>query len=71
MLKNATIETTTTYKLTTKDIEDLILNQAGLNRAEGVSIRFDVTETIADDYYPYTPAQLVGAIITVTAKATL
>jgi hypothetical protein len=70
---DATVETTTTYRLSVKQIEDIIFNAAGIERGPGVYLQFNVSDAtgIGTGYYdddPYQPASLNGATITITKK---
>lgn len=64
---NATVETTTTYSLSVKDIEDIILKEAGLER--GPNIRIDYSISGGDDGYGgWNPMRLDSVKLTVTRK---
>ena len=67
---DATVETTTTYRLTVKQIEDIILKAAGVERGSDVKITFSVHESSGGGhgYEPYQAAGLDGATLTITKK---
>lgn len=68
---NATVETTTTYRLTREQIEDIILSAAGVARGAGVRISFDVHESSGGGHgYEYQSPGLDGAVLTITKKDT-
>lgn len=66
---DASVETIVTYSLTPKQIEDMILKAAGVERGPGVTIRFQVHESYDHGMHGgYEPAGLDGATLTVTKK---
>jgi hypothetical protein len=71
MLKTATVEKTTTYKLTKDDLVKLILQEAGIDPTVGtVSVIFNCTGG-EDHYNPgvWTPMDVTSATITVREKS--
>lgn len=64
---NATVETTVTYSLSVKDIEDIILKEAGVERSRDVTIQFDVSDSDYS-YDSFTPARLNGVKLIVKKK---
>jgi hypothetical protein len=71
MIANATVEKTTTYKLTKQQIIDILKAEAGADRFAGgmVNVKFECTGG-DDTYGGYSPMDLYGATITVTEKST-
>lgn len=66
---NASVETTTTYQLTTAQIEEIILKAAGIERGPGVHLRFNVHESYDHGMHGgYESAGLDGAVLTITKK---
>lgn len=71
MIKSATVETTTKYHLSKKDIEDILLKEAGLTRGRGVSFKWECTG--GQDPYDdrcYTPMDVYSVTMTVTEMKT-
>jgi hypothetical protein len=71
MLTTASVEKTTTYKLTKADLVKLILQEAGVDASTGtVSVVFNCTG--GDDVYNpgvWTPMDVTSATITVREKS--
>lgn len=65
MLKTATVEKTTTYKLTKQDIVDILKKEAGLEGMKGVTVTFGCSGGLDPyDDRSYTPMDLYSATIT-------
>lgn len=66
---NATVETTTTYSLSVKDIEYIILKEAGLERGPNVRIEYSISGG-DDGYGRWDQMKLNSVKLTVTKKGT-
>lgn len=75
MIKTANVEKTTTYKLTPKEIEDLILKEAGVARGANITVKVEYSMSGGYDGYDsrdsrWEPYVFSGVTITITEKTT-
>jgi hypothetical protein len=66
---NATVETTVTYNVSAKDIEEMILKEAGVERSKDVRIEYSISGG-EDGYGGWNPMKLDSIKLTVTRKET-